>query len=84
MMLLLALPVLADQTIILHSPDGNQQLTVEQKADGHLFYQLSYKGKTVIAPAALGIVLKEPAVSLDAFNIPFIDSSATDNTWTQP
>lgn len=84
MMLLLALPVLADQTIILRSPDGNQQLTVEQKADGHLFYQLSYKGKTVIAPAALGIVLKEPAVSLDAFNIPFIDSSATDNTWTQP
>ncbi len=83
-LLLLAIPVLANQTLTLHSPDGNQLLTVEQRANGNIFYQLTYKGKTVIAPSAMGLRLKEPAISLTAFNIPFIDSSATDNTWTQP
>lgn len=42
----------------LSSPDGNLELTVSLDTLGAPTYELSYKGKTVIAPSHLGLELK--------------------------
>lgn len=71
----------ADQFINLNSPDGNIQLGVNNRDNGYLMYQLSYKGRSVAAPSGLGFELKVPDASLTRFIIIAIDSSVVDETW---
>jgi hypothetical protein len=71
----------ADRTIPLHSPDGNLALSIDSRDNGELLYRLSFKGKTVIAPSALGFTLKSPQLSLSRFTLVGADSSAFDETW---
>lgn len=71
----------ADNTITVSSPDGNQQLSVILRSSGAVQYQLSYKGKTVIAPSALGMKFKNPDLLLTEFDLKAADSTVVDNTW---
>lgn len=73
--------VKADNTVTISSPDGNQQLSVIMRSSGAVQYQLVYKGKTVIAPSALGMKLSSPALLLTEFDLKAADSSVVDNTW---
>lgn len=73
--------VFADQSVTLHSPDGNVQLGLFHRSNGDLVYRVFYKGKTVVAPSGLGMRLKSPELSLSKFDLLGIDSSATDETW---
>lgn len=72
----------ANQTIPLLSPDKNTKLELNWQSSGGLSYQLFYKGKSVIAPSSLGMVLNNPALELTKFILEGIDSSSLDETWT--
>jgi len=71
----------ADQSIGLRSPDGNIRINLLHRTDGSISYSVFYKDKTVIAPSALGMTFKSPAVSLLKFELTAVDSSVTDETW---
>ena len=71
----------ADQTIHLHSPDGNIELGIERKDNGDLFYKITYKEKIVIASSGLGFKLISPETSLRKFDIVKTDSSQIDEIW---
>lgn len=73
--------VFADQSVTLHSPDGNVLLGLLHRSNGDLTYRVFYKGKTVVAPSGLGMRLKSPELSLSKFDLLGIDSSVTDETW---
>lgn len=73
--------VYADKVVILHSPDGNIQLNVDNRDNGDITYKIIYKGRAVIAPSILGFRLKVPDISLFKFNLTSVDSSAVDETW---
>jgi len=73
--------IYADQSIIINSPDGRLQLTLDNKSSGDLSYSLLLKGKTVVLPSLLGFVLKSPELTLNKFDIVTIDSSAVNETW---
>jgi glucan 1,4-alpha-glucosidase len=71
----------ADQSLTVSSPDGSIKLGLLHRNGGDLMYQVFYKGKTVIASSGLGFKLKNPSVTLTAFILDGVDSSATDETW---
>ena len=73
--------VFADQSVTLHSPDGNVQLGLLHSSNGDLTYKVFYKGKSVVAPSGLGMRLKSPELSLLKFDLLGVDSSVTDETW---
>ncbi|NCS82688.1 MAG: glycoside hydrolase family 97 protein, partial [Ignavibacteria bacterium] len=76
---LLFLGSLLPQTIF--SPNGNLSLSFNLTAEGKLFYQLSFKGKQIIKPSALGIMLKD-APSFDKnFEIIKVDTQTFDESW---
>lgn len=62
------------------SPDGNLQLNVEVNTSGNPYYNLSYKGKTVISDSKLGLVAKEAKFS-DNFRILNTDTTTVNETW---
>ncbi|MDP3683853.1 MAG: glycoside hydrolase family 97 N-terminal domain-containing protein, partial [Ignavibacteria bacterium] len=67
------------QTIF--SPNGNLSLSFNLTSEGKLFYQLSFKGKQIIKPSALGIMLKD-APSFDKnFEIVKVDTQTVDESW---
>lgn len=72
----------ANQTIPFLSSDKNTKLELNWQSSGELSYQLLYKGKMVIAPSSLGMVLNNPALELTKFVLEGIDSSSLDETWT--
>lgn len=73
---------LADQRYTLRSPDGQLELSLYHRTAGELQYALTFKGKTVVAPSALGFQLKVPATAaVQQFNLLQLDSSATDENW---
>ncbi len=73
--------VYADQVITINSPDGTIQLGLVHHTDGSLFYNIHYKGKTVMTQSGLGMTLKTPGFSLLKFDLMSFDSSAHDDTW---
>jgi len=76
---LLFLGSILPQTIL--SPNGNLSLSFNLTAEGKLFYQLSFKGKQIIKPSALGIMLKD-APSFDKnFEIVKVDTQTVDESW---
>lgn len=71
----------AAQIIPFFSPDKNIKLELNSQSSGVLTYELYYKGKTVIAPSALGMVLNNPGMELTQFVVEGVDSSIVDETW---
>ena len=69
------------QSVTSTSPDKNVQLEVRLQPNGKLTYQLNYKGKIVIAPSSLGMVLNNPGMELDKFILEGTDSASFDQTW---
>lgn len=76
---LLFLGSLLPQTIF--SPNGNLSLSFNLTAEGKLFYQLSFKGKQIIKPSALGIMLKDAASFDKNFEIVKVDTQTFDESW---
>lgn len=67
----------------LFSPDKNQRLTFSLSADGTPVYQLFYKGKEVVKPSKLGLILKGDKYSLlNEFSISDTRTSSFDEIWT--
>lgn len=76
---LLFLGSIFPQTVF--SPNGNLSLSFNLTTEGKLFYQLSFKGKQIIKPSALGIMLKD-APSFDKnFEIVKVDTQTVDESW---
>lgn len=76
---LLFLGSVLSQTVF--SPNGSLSLSFNLSAEGKLFYQLSFKGKQIIKPSALGIILKD-APSFDKnFEIVKVDTQTFDESW---
>lgn len=73
--------VYADQVITINSPDGTIQLGINNRDNGDLVYRVSYKGRTVIAPSALGFKLKVPNHLMTHFQLLGVDSSQVNETW---
>lgn len=67
------------QTLRVSSPGRTVQL-VFQITDGVPVYSVSFKGKAVIRPSAMGIRLKEADLSR-TLQLAGVDSSAVDETW---
>jgi hypothetical protein len=66
----------------LKSPDGNSSMKFYLKDDGTPTYELSYKGKPVIKPSALGFELKNDSKSLlNNFSIAKSETATHDSNW---
>ena len=76
--LIMAIPAMA---IEQKSPNGKVVVSVELNTKGTPVYQVSYKGKTIIAPSELGIELAEENSLLDSFRINNTSTSTFDETW---
>jgi len=76
--LILAIPAMAVEQ---KSPNGKVVVSVELNAKGTPVYQVSYKGKTIIAPSQLGIELAEENSLLDSFRINKTSTATFDETW---
>ena len=76
--LIMAIPAMA---IEQKSPNGKVVVSVELNEKGTPVYQVSYKGKTIIAPSELGIELAEENSLLDSFRINNTSTSTFDETW---
>jgi glucan 1,4-alpha-glucosidase len=67
---------------VLRDPAGRFTMTFSLQAGGVPAYKLSYKGKEVIKPSRLGLVLKNDKHSLlDQFEILRVDTTTFDETW---
>lgn len=78
MMIAFALPSIAQQ---LQSPDGHFQLNFAVK-DQKPFYNLDYKGQTVIEPSSLGFELYDDEYGLnDGFAFKKSETATFDETW---
>jgi len=66
----------------LKSPNGQLTMSFSVRPDGTPMYQLSYKGRVVIKPSALGLELKDDEKSLlDGFAITDKKTSSQDTNW---
>jgi hypothetical protein len=64
------------------SPGGTLALTVSLTPAGEPRYALTFRGRPVIRPSALGIVLKDRPSFERGFAIARVDTSSVDATWT--
>ncbi|RYY96681.1 MAG: glycoside hydrolase family 97 protein, partial [Chitinophagaceae bacterium] len=69
------------QSLALGSPDGRLRLSVNLSDEGRTEYALSFAGRPVLLPSALGFRLAEPALTLAQFRLLGVDSAARDSTW---
>ena len=66
----------------LRSPNGQLSMVFSLQADGTPMYQLSFKGKSVIKPSALGMELKNDVKSLlNDFTVTNSETSMHDSSW---
>jgi glucan 1,4-alpha-glucosidase len=65
----------------IKSPDGQFELNFELN-NGSAFYSLQYKGKPVIKPSKLGLVLVNAPSFLNGFSIADHVTSSFNETWT--
>ncbi len=77
----LSLTVKAEDTLSVASPNHNLRVQFDQQADGSLKYSLSYKGRSVTKPSALGMKLTKPEVMLDKFDLINTSTRTSDETW---
>ena len=75
----------SDRLLMLASPDGKLQWTVEVKPGGRqpgcLYYRVSYKGRTVLADSQLGLVLQDAPALDHGLAIVAAHPSEHDETW---
>ncbi len=67
--------------VSVSSPDRAIVLTTLNAENGTFFYNITYKGKSVIEPSILGFSLSKPEIDLNTFEILSVDSSEVDETW---
>lgn len=78
-LLILSIEVLSQQ---LQSPNGKLVMAFALKADGTPTYALTYSGKSVIKPSALGLELKNDEKSLlNDFSIAKTETATNDSNW---
>ncbi len=78
-LLILSIEVLSQQ---LQSPNGKLVMAFALKADGMPTYALTYSGKSVIKPSALGLELKNDEKSLlNDFSIAKTETATNDSNW---
>ena len=65
------------------SPNQQLVVTVSDESDAP-FYQVSYRGETIIAPSLLGLEFKQQGQFGPGFVIADSQRSRADNTWEQP
>ncbi|NJW52441.1 glycoside hydrolase family 97 protein [Salinimicrobium oceani] len=65
----------------LQSPDARLQLQFKLDDAGTPVYELSFKGKTVIAPSQLGFELKNQPDLLQGFVVSEVHRTEVDETW---
>ncbi len=63
------------------SPNGQLKLNFSLTDQGEPFYELYYKGKTVIKPSKLGLELKDDPGLMNGFTLVNTHTSAFDETW---
>jgi hypothetical protein len=68
-------------TVSIASPDNKIELTVLHPENEILYYNISFKGKTVIEPSALGFSLSKPEMDFMACTVLSVDSAEVDETW---
>ncbi|MDE5759913.1 glycoside hydrolase family 97 protein [uncultured Bacteroides sp.] len=66
----------------LLSPNGSLAMTFEVQDGGRPVYSLTYKGKTVIKPSALGMTFKDNTNLCDGLHVENVERSSQDETWT--
>ena len=71
----------AGTPVQISSPGAQTRLSVDQSPSGTISYQVSFKNRPAVLPSTLGLQLKEPAVSLNSFDIIKIDSGLVDENW---
>lgn len=67
---------------ILKSPDGQVAVTFDLTADGAPSYSMEYKGKQVVKPSKMGLVLKQGASFTEGFKVEKVTRNSFDETWT--
>lgn len=79
-LLCFALIVFNLNAVDITSPNGNLKLNVNVNAKGEPYYNLTYKGKTVVADSKLGLTAQE-AQFTDGFKILSTDTASFNETW---
>ena len=66
---------------LITSPNKNLSLQFELKENGVPSYQLSFKGKAVIKPSALGLEMADVPSFMDGFSITNTAQNSIDTSW---
>lgn len=69
------------QAQTITSPDKNLSLSFELNDNGIPFYQLNYKGKSVIKSSRLGIEVKDQPSFMEGFEIDKSEEKTVDTSW---
>ena len=81
---LMAGSALAAPVAEISSPDGSIKVTVDIDRDGRPNYQISRKGKLLIAPSLLGFILTHSYNMVRGFTADGTETAKSDSTWEQP
>ena len=82
--LLLAACVHADELASVSSPDGQIKLTVQTDGEGRLAYRVERRGKPLVAPSRLGLLLADAHQLDGGFALASQKTAEHDDTWEQP
>jgi len=74
----------AQQTFVLSSPNGNNKMTFHVDKLGKPTYQLTYKGKKIIEPSAMGFEFFDATPLTQNFKVEGTKKSSQDETWSPP
>lgn len=66
----------------LNSPDGNIKVDVTTDSAGAPHYSVTYKGRTIIEPSALGILTEQGSLPATGLTIVPLEVTEFDETWT--
>ena len=84
-LMLAATPAFAQQApVSATSPDGSVRVTLSIDGDGRAAYEISRKGKAVLAPSKLGFLFTDVAKIDRRLSVTGQETRDFDETWTQP
>ncbi|MBV8501180.1 MAG: glycoside hydrolase family 97 protein [Paucibacter sp.] len=81
-----ALPAQADDAVLARvaSPDGQLLVSVQADAEGRLAYRVERRGRPLVAPSRLGLLLANAHQLDGGFTVASQKTSEHDDTWEQP
>ena len=79
-----AAPAQADAIANISSPDGQIKLTLQTDAEGRLAYSVERRGKPLVAPSRLGLLLANAHQLDGGFSLASQKTAEHDDTWEQP